>query len=64
MKVIVTGATGFVGKAVLKKSIEDQRIDEVLILSRRDIHADLSGHPKVEVLIRKDFSTYPTPLTD
>lgn len=64
MQVIITGATGFVGKAVLKSCIEDKRIEKVLVLSRREVEEDLSNSSKVEVIIHKDFSTYLPTLTD
>jgi uncharacterized protein YbjT (DUF2867 family) len=36
MKAIVIGATGLVGKSILKRLLEDQRITAVLIFTRRD----------------------------
>jgi len=55
MKVIVTGATGMVGKGVLLECLEDESISEVLSISRRSL--DIS-HPKLKELIHKDFSEF------
>ena len=55
MKVIVTGATGMVGKGVLLECLDHTDITEVLSISRKT-----SGisHPKLKELIHKDFSEF------
>ncbi len=55
MKVIVTGATGMVGKGVLLECLDHSDITEVLSISRKT-----SGisHPKLKELIHKDFSEF------
>ena len=61
--VIITGASGMVGKAVLLECLEDDRIEEVLIINRRTIGLQ---HKKVkEVLLPnfKDISSIPESLT-
>ena len=55
MKVIVTGATGMVGKGVLLECLDHQEITEVLSISRRSLGMD---HPKLKELIHKDFSNF------
>ena len=55
MKVIITGATGMVGKGVLIECLESNHITEVLSLSRRSI--DLS-HPKLKELLHADFDEF------
>jgi len=55
MKVIVTGATGMVGKGVLLECLDHKDITSVLSISRRS--AGLS-HPKLKELIHKDFSEF------
>lgn len=55
MKVIVTGATGMVGKGVLLECLEHQDITEVLSISRRSVGIE---HTKLKELIHKDFSEF------
>ena len=55
MKVIVTGATGMVGKGVLIECLGHKEVEEVLSLSRRNL--DLK-HPKLKELLHADFSEF------
>lgn len=52
IKVIITGATGMVGEGVLFECLQNEKVSEVLIVSRR--HYDLQ-HPKLNELIVPDF---------
>jgi uncharacterized protein YbjT (DUF2867 family) len=52
MKVIITGATGMVGKGVLLECLDHPEITEVLSISRRSLEMN---HPKLKELIHKDF---------
>lgn len=52
IKVIITGATGMVGEGVLFECLQNEKVSEVLIISRR--HYDLQ-HPKLTELIVPDF---------
>lgn len=52
MKVIITGATGMVGKGVLLECLDDPEIQEVITIGRSEL--DLT-HPKLVSLIHKDF---------
>lgn len=52
MKVIITGATGYVGEGVLRCCLEHPLIESVLSVSRRT--AGIS-HPKLEELLVDDF---------
>jgi len=52
IKVIITGATGMVGEGVLFECLQNEKVSEVLIVSRR--HYDLQ-HPKLKELIVPDF---------
>jgi len=54
-KVIITGATGMVGKGVLLECLDHNAIDEVLVIGRNPIGID---HPKLKELIHKDFSDF------
>ena len=52
MKIILTGATGMVGKGVLLECLDDPRVSEVLVLARRS-----SGitHPKLKEVLHPDL---------
>lgn len=52
IKVIITGATGMVGEGVLFECLQNEKIAEVLIVSRR--HYDMQ-HPRLKELIVSDF---------
>jgi len=55
MKVIVTGATGMVGKGVLLECLDHEAVSEVLSIGRNPVNID---HPKLKELIHKDFSDF------
>jgi len=55
MKVIITGATGMVGKGVLLECLESEEVTEVLSISRRSLEIE---HPKLKELLHKDFSEF------
>jgi uncharacterized protein YbjT (DUF2867 family) len=52
IKVIITGATGMVGEGVLFECLQNEKVAEVLIISRR--HYEMQ-HPKLRELIVPDF---------
>lgn len=58
MHLILTGATGLVGSAVLHHMINAPSVTAVSILSRRPV-PQAEGHEKVKVIIHKDFNSYP-----
>jgi len=53
LKVIITGASGMVGRGVLLECLESAHIDAVTIINRRSLELD---HPKLTELILKDFN--------
>ena len=55
MKVIVTGATGMVGKGVLLECLDHSELTEVLSISRKTCGI---SHPKLKELIHRDFSEF------
>ena len=55
MKVIITGATGMVGKGVLLECLDHDDVSEVLSISRRTAGIN---HPKLKELIHQDFSEF------
>jgi nucleoside-diphosphate-sugar epimerase len=56
---LLTGATGFIGGAVLKQCIASPSISTVFVLTRRDLPKDLSSSPKVKVILHDDFLSWP-----
>ena len=52
IKVIITGASGMVGKSVLLESIENPLIVKILLINRKKININ---HPKVEEIILDEF---------
>lgn len=56
MKIILTGASGFIGTEVLRQCIQNASVTSVIVLSRREISIK---DPKLEVVIMADFLTYP-----
>jgi uncharacterized protein YbjT (DUF2867 family) len=55
MNVLITGATGMVGKGVLMECLDHQDVKQVLSISRRPIGLK---HPKLKELIHEDFSEF------
>ena len=51
-KVIITGATGMVGRGVLLECLESDKIDLVMLISRRSIGL---SHPKIREVLLADF---------
>lgn len=60
MKVIITGATGMVGKGVLLECLDHPDIQQVLSISRRSLNIN---HPKLKELLHTDFLEF-TSVTD
>ncbi|HKJ78142.1 MAG TPA: NAD-dependent epimerase/dehydratase family protein [Prolixibacteraceae bacterium] len=54
-KVIITGATGMVGKGVLLECLDHEAIEEVLVIGRNSTEIN---HTKLKELIHKDFSDF------
>ena len=52
IKLILTGATGFVGEGVLLECLQNTHVSEILLINRR--HFPLE-HPKLKELIVPDF---------
>ncbi|KAI0455098.1 hypothetical protein F5B21DRAFT_503651 [Xylaria acuta] len=64
MDIIITGATGLVGGAVVKEAIANDLIRHAFILTRRMLPDAISNHPKITVILHKDFFTYPLELME
>lgn len=61
MKIILTGATGFVGSHVLAHLIANPQVTEVTCLTRRPLG---SHAPRVTAIVREDFVVYDPALLD
>lgn len=57
MHLILTGATGLVGAAVLESMLAQESISRISILSRRPVKM-AEGHDKAKVILHKDFKIY------
>lgn len=55
MKIIITGATGMVGKGVLLECLDHPEIEKVLTIGRSEVSLK---HPKLVQLIHSDFSDF------
>jgi hypothetical protein len=58
MKVVLTGATGFIGGGVLRRCLRLPSITSLVVLSRREL-PDAPADPKLKVVIHDDFLRYP-----
>lgn len=57
MKVIITGASGMVGRGVLLECLDDDRVSQVLTIGRSLLDLE---HPKLKQLVHQDFGDYST----
>ena len=63
-KIIVTGATGFIGSNVVKQCTKNTEVAEVIVLTRKPIDEELSRNSKVNVMLHEEFSQYPDDLLE
>jgi uncharacterized protein YbjT (DUF2867 family) len=66
MHIILTGATGTVGAAVLKHCLASPNVTQLSILSRRQFAlptGDGLDIDKAHVIVHEDYSTYPDTLS-
>lgn len=57
MKVILTGATGFIGGATLEALINNPVVTNITVLSRRSLPPQIQSS-KLDVIIINDFASY------
>jgi hypothetical protein len=61
--IIVTGATGLAGSAILAECLASPIIAKVSILSRRSV-SFAEANPKANIIIHSDYSSYPSSTLD
>ncbi|KAJ7203010.1 hypothetical protein GGX14DRAFT_461950 [Mycena pura] len=59
MKLILAGATGFIGSEILRQCLRAPAFTSIIVLSRRALPVTLAKHTKLTVIIMKDFTVYP-----
>jgi uncharacterized protein YbjT (DUF2867 family) len=65
MHIILTGATGLVGSAVLDAMLRNSAISKVSVLSRRPVQmAEDAKDPRLHVIIHENFESYQPGLLD
>lgn len=59
MHLILTGATGLVGTAVLDAMMKTPAVTQISILTRRPVPmVEAANNPRIKVIIHKDFAKY------
>ncbi|CAF9916207.1 MAG: hypothetical protein GOMPHAMPRED_000928 [Gomphillus americanus] len=64
MKVIIAGATGFVGGALVEETLTNPTITSIHILSRRPLSKDIEANPKITVHLQEDLTQYTPELLE
>ena len=59
MKIILCGATGFIGSQILDDLIKHNYVSAIYCLTRHQLDRAHATHPKVTQIILEDFSTIP-----
>ncbi|KAF2098080.1 hypothetical protein NA57DRAFT_76876 [Rhizodiscina lignyota] len=64
MKVVIFGASGFVGSYVLRQCIMDGAISSIVVISRRDIEPSYQQNHKVRCVLHQNFLEYPQSILE
>lgn len=61
MKIILTGATGFIGAEILQQCLANPTITPLIAISRRPLPPNTpnADNPKLKVVILEDFLSWP-----
>lgn len=63
MKVVLTGATGFLGSEVLDQCCQSTEVDTIVVLTRKALLPDRM-HAKVKNFVVSDFRSYSPEVTE
>lgn len=58
MKILFVGATGSIGSEVLEQCLAHPEITSIIAFSRRELPAAVISNPKLQVIIKNDFSSW------
>lgn len=58
MKIILFGATGFIGSVVLEQLLNNPSVTSIIVFSRRQLPDSPNNNPKLKVLLAEDFTSY------
>ena len=64
MKLVIAGATGFVGKALLKQALGCSDITSIVTLARRPVDLEDADTAKVTDFVLDDLEHYPAALIE
>ena len=65
MKLIITGATGFLGSEILKQSLRTKEITSVVAVARKALTLDASiDTSKLKSVVVEDYEKYPDHVKD
>ena len=59
MKLLICGATGFIGNEVLEQCIAHNYVEKIVCITRRQLDRKYAMHDKVTQIIHEDFADYP-----
>src|SRR5579859_5518656 len=62
MRIVITGANGSIGTALVKECIVSPQISHIVLLVRSELPSTFPQSPKITVLKHGDFSNYPPSL--
>lgn len=61
MKVLITGATGSIGSAILEHCLQEPSITSIIVLSRRALPQDITSSKLITIIV-SDFANYDATL--
>ena len=64
VKILLTGATGFIGGEVLQRALRHPAVKHIVVLTRRALPLETYGKQRTKVteIVHEDFEKYPNEL--